>query len=82
MVDKDSLMAKGRYESLNFILSVYEKSIGNVVALIGDIKNTNGAIARQVGPFFVGCHLHHPNHAVNDIHANFDTILDNVHHVM
>lgn len=46
MVEEDLLAADDHYEFLHFLLSVYDKTMEKVVALIGDNANTNRAFVR------------------------------------
>lgn len=58
MGDEDSLQANDLYKYRKFVLSVCNKIISSVVALIEDTENTERAFSRSVDPFFVGCHGH------------------------
>lgn len=67
MENEDSLNANEHYEFLEWVLALFEKSMDNVVAVIGDNCSTNRAMSRRIGPTFVGCHSHRFNLAVKDM---------------
>ncbi len=52
--DEESQNAQNHYDFTIFVLSVYEKTLSNVVALIGDNCNTNKAFANKMRCGFVG----------------------------
>lgn len=82
MGEEDSHTADEHYSFLKFVLSVYGKTIENVVALVGDNENTNRAFGRRVGPTFVGCHSHRFNLAVRDVLADHKALIGKVHDLM
>lgn len=67
MHHKDWFPAKEHYKFLKFVLSVYIRTLENVVTLIGDNANTSRQFSRQIRPFFVGSHGHRFNLPVSDI---------------
>lgn len=62
-----SQLAENHFKYFKFILSVFERSIDNVVALIGDNTNKNYTFSRLIEPAFVSCHSHWFNLAVKDV---------------
>lgn len=82
MEDADFFSVEEHYEFPKLILSVYEKSIKNVVAFVGDNTIKNRTFACWIGHFFVCCHSHRFILTVNDILATFDTVLEKVYLAM
>lgn len=75
LLDETTLTASAHEETISYILSVYDKSWENVVAIIGDNVSTNKALASLVGRFLIGCASHRFNLAVCDIiESNSDTV--------
>lgn len=64
------------FEFLQFVLSVYNKSLENAVALLGDNANTNHVFARRIGPIFLRCHTHRYNLAMKDIIGGYSETID------
>ena len=58
MENEESITANEHYDFLCFILSLYNKTLSNVVAMIGDNVNTNRAFSGRIGRNFVGFHSH------------------------
>ncbi|ETV82390.1 hypothetical protein H257_05042 [Aphanomyces astaci] len=69
MNEEDSLSAAAHVQYLNFVLGVYAKDRGNVVALIGDNCSTNRAFARTADAPMIGCASHRFNLFVGDVLA-------------
>lgn len=67
MDNEDSLNAKERYEFLEWVHSVFENSMNNVVAVIRDKFLTNRAMSRCIVSKFVGCRSHQFNLGVKDM---------------
>lgn len=65
MGDETSQSAEAFIDHLNFILTIYGKTIDNISFLVSDNTATNPAIARKIGVPFVGCMSHRLSLAVN-----------------
>lgn len=73
--DKTSQSAEEHFEFLTFVLSVFRRSMHNVVALINDNANTNRAFSWLIGSVLVGCHSPRFNLAVKDVIKNNKKLL-------
>lgn len=82
MENEESQDANEHYDFVKFVLSVFGKTMDNVVALIGDNTSTNKAFARCLGPFFVGCHSHRYNLAMKDILEEYEEVIEKVQAIM
>lgn len=69
MGNEESLDANENFQFLVLLLSLFGKSMTNVVAVIRDNCSTNRCRSRRIGPIFVGCHSHRLNLSVQDILA-------------
>lgn len=54
------------FEFLGFVLSVFDKTLHNIVALLNDNAGTNLSIARKFGSLYNDCDNHWFNFAVQD----------------
>lgn len=59
--------AKEHFDFLIFVLSVFDRSLANVIALVAYSTNTNRSFSRMVGTMFVVYHSHRFNMAVKDL---------------
>lgn len=77
-----SLCSNEHSEFLKFVLSIYEKDLHNLAALIGNNENTNRDISRTVAKCFVGCHSHVFSLTVKSFLENFNGIITKVKVIM
>ena len=82
MDNETSNSSHEHHEFLKYVLSVYNKGLSNVVALVGDNASTNRDFGRLVGPCFVGCHSHRFHLAVKNMLVQHEDLLSNVKDVM
>lgn len=82
MKNEETQNANEHYEFILFVLSVYGKTMQNVVAVVGDNCNTNRAMSRRIGPIFVGCYSHRFNLAVRDLLSKYKKVTSKVQQVM
>lgn len=82
MENEESLNADEHFEFLSFVLSVFGKSMDNVVAVTGDNCNTNKFMVRRTGPTFVGCHSYRINLFVQDFMQPYADIILKVSQLM
>lgn len=82
MENEDSRNAEKPYKVLLFVLFVFSKSMENVVAVIADNCQTNRAMARRIGPTFVGGHRHRFNICLQDIIDQHKDVLMSVQLLM
>lgn len=72
--------ATDNYECLQFVLSLYDKSLENdVTVMLGDNTNMNKACARNVGCYFVGCQSHRCNLDIKVVLSGYKPELEKVH---
>lgn len=65
MGEEETLTASEHVEYLEFVLSVFDKDMGNVSALVGDNCSTNKLLATLADCKFVGCASHRFNLVVD-----------------
>lgn len=82
MENEDSLSSAEHLDFLKYTLSIYGKSIENVVAMVGDNENTNKAFARLAGCPFIGCASHRFNLAMKDIISEYRDEITKVNDLM
>lgn len=82
MGDDDTLSADEHFEFLKFVLSIYERSMDSVVALVSETEDANCAFSRRVGPTLVGFHGQCFNFALQNILCNWDSSLSQLHDLM
>lgn len=85
--EEDSLGASSHFEFIQYILSVYRKSICNLLSITADNCSINLAIAKlaqQLNPhfYFVGCSIHLFNHYVQYISTEYQQLLSKILSVM
>lgn len=82
MGNEESQMADDHFMILKFVLSVFRKTINNIMAPVGDSDNTNKAYARRVGLTLSSFHRPWFNLAAQDILANYSAVVTMVHEFM
>lgn len=80
--DETSFTARSHRAHLEFILSGYGKSSGNIVFLSGDNCSTNTALAKSMRLPLVGCASHRFNLAMKTILDTCKAVLDKVNTLM
>lgn len=80
--DETSQNSDQHIQFCNFVLTLYNKTLDNVVALIGDNCSTNKAFARKADRKFVGCYSHRFNLAVKDVLNESKDELEKVRKIM
>lgn len=78
----ESLTAEAHYDHTGNVLSLFKKSWGNVLCLIGDNCSTNRKLARLAKRPFIGCASHRFNLAVKKIVEKDKMIIDKVNRLM
>lgn len=61
---------------------MYDKSFSNVVDIVGDNTATIKALARRVGPRFLGCYSHRYDLALKDTLAVHSKLISKVQNLM
>jgi hypothetical protein len=82
MGDENNLTAEMHFNFTSFVLKLYGKDWGNVVALIGDNCPTNKAFAQHAQCKLIGCANHWFNLAVKDIFHPYDSVIAQVYQLM
>lgn len=85
LVNEESLGAEQHIEFMESTLALYNKSLTNVVAFIGDNCSTNRKISNDCDIPLIGCASHRFNLAVNkwlDTECGFQGVLDDIHKLM
>lgn len=67
---------KDHYSSLKFVLSVYDRTIENVVAIIEDSQNMNCAFGHRIRPKLVEWNIHHFMLAIKNIFREYKEIIE------
>ena len=85
LLQEESLGAVQHIEFMESTLALYNKSLANVVAFIGDNSSTNRKISNDCDIPLIGCASHRFNLAVNmwlEEEQSFQEILDDIHKLM
>jgi len=81
--DETEFTAKAHYEFVKWVLeSVYNKSMDNIVAIIGDNCETNKAMCDLCELPFIGCASHRFNLAVKNWLEKYEPVLNKVNVLM
>lgn len=80
--EEDKLTRVEHFEYLQFVGSLYDCSMENVIWLVGDNENRNPTFSRLVDPTFVACHHHIFDLAARDLIDYFHDIISKVHVLM
>lgn len=78
MEDESSQDAEEHLRLTDFMLSLYGKTIQNVVARIGNNCSTNKAFARLMSTDFIVCASHRLNLAKKDVLKNHEFVISKV----
>lgn len=76
------LDSASRIDFLEFVLSIFNKSLENVMRLIGDNCATNKAVADLLQTQLVGCYSHRFHLAVEEILGDYDDVIESVYRIM
>jgi hypothetical protein len=84
LLDENDMTATSHKEFIVSHLEVYEKTLDNVICLVGDNANTNKALADQCNKPLIGCASHRFNLEVQEyLKQNpWNSLLDKVHNLM
>lgn len=82
LLDETTLSATSHQETIKYILSVYNKTWENVVALTGDNVSTNKALAGLVSLPLIGCASHRFQLAIQDKLSEHSEKIENIHKIM
>ena len=82
LLNEEKLGSREHFDLIEYVLSLYNKSLENVVALIGDNAETNKCPATQIDKQFIGCASHRLSLAIKDYLARYDTILAKINGLM
>lgn len=80
--DETSLNADSHYEYIGFVLSEFNKSFDNVVALVADNCAVNISLVNKIGCGFIGCASHRFNLAMKDMIKDDTILIEKVQAVM
>ena len=80
--DEASQSAKHHYEYIEFVLSLFERSFDNVVAVIGDNCTCNKSLANLIGCPLLGCSSHRFNLCVMDFIRESSNVIEKVNGLM
>ncbi len=69
-------------EFVTFVLSVFQKSLENVVVFVGENSSTNKALSKKSSIEFVGCPSHRFNLAMKEIIRINEVVIDKVQSLM
>ena len=75
LLNEEKLGSREHFDLIGYVLSLYNKSLENVVALIEDNAETNKCLATQIDKPFIGCASHRLSLGIKDYLARYDTIL-------
>lgn len=70
------------YNFIEYVLSVYKKTLENVVAIIADNCDTNKALANLCLVPMIGCASHRYNLAVKDVLVEHSDLIDKINTIM
>ena len=79
---EDSMSADAHIEYVTFVLELFNRSISNVVGIVGDNCSVNLSISRKLETRFIGCASHLFNLAVKDLFKDDDGFIIKVHVIM
>lgn len=66
----------------SFVLSVFQKTLSNIVCIVADNSPTNKALSDLLGCVFIGFHSHRYNLAMNNFLSEYDGLLSTAHYLM
>lgn len=79
---KECLDSASRKDFLQFVLSIFKKSLENVVCLIKGNRAANKAVADLFPTLLVGCYSRRFNLATEDILGDHDDVVKSVYRIM
>lgn len=79
---EESQDSESHVNFINYVLSVFDKSVANVVAMTGDNCNTNKKMAKLLNCKFVGCHSHRFNLSVQKLAEPDSNLISTVRKLM
>lgn len=77
---KDEIIrtAKSHYNSLEYIISLFGKTFGNLVSIIADNCATSRRLSHLADTHFIGCASHRYILEVNNVFSSYGTRFENV----
>ena len=87
MGEEESLDSVSHVEYIEFVLSIFKKTLANVVAISGDNCAVNLKVAKLVNQkcgtcFFVGCASHRLNLAIQDLMKPYKDVINKLQKLM
>ena len=79
---EDSMSADAHIEYITFVLELFNRSISNVVGIVGDNFSVNLSISRKLETGFIGCASHRFNLAVKNLFKEDDGSSAKVHAIV
>jgi hypothetical protein len=78
-LDETEYTAEAHLDFFEYVLSVFGKTVGDVICLVGDNCNVNKALADLMGVPLVGCAAHRLNLAIQEyLSSHQETLLSKV----
>lgn len=77
-IDEKTVSATSNVQTIEHVLPVFDKSLENVVSLIGDNVSTNIALQTQAGKRLIGCDSHIFNLYMQDVIEKSLYVVQNV----
>lgn len=68
---------ESHYDSLKYILSLFDKKFNNIVAIIADNCTTNKRLCCLANMYFIKRASHRPNLAVKDVLSSHSILIEN-----
>ncbi len=81
-INERSFTAQDHKEFIEFTLSLYDKNLNNVVAIIGDNAEVNRATSRLCKIPIIGCSSHKLHLAITQYLCRYQDLLDKVNGIM
>lgn len=82
MENEETQDANEHITFLHFVLSIFQKTMVNVVALIGDNCSVNQSISAKLGIPLIGCASHRFQLAVQEILKDYEVVIGEVNSLM
>ena len=77
-MDETEYTSQRHAEMIQYVLRVFQKSMANVICIVGDNCNVNKSLADILGVPLVGCAAHRFNLAVQEYLTKYDALLNKV----
>jgi hypothetical protein len=78
LLDESAFSAQNHRDLILFVLSIFRKSVENLICIIGDNCNVNKALADLLEIPLVGCAAHRFNLAIQKYLVNYSEIINKV----